>query len=617
MLKTNFLFACFILITCVACGGGGSAPPTNPPVGDTIAPTVSITSPTSDTTITVTSDTVDLAGSANDNIGVVGVAWTSDRGASGNAGGTGSWSIQSIPLMVGDNLITITASDAVGLTSTDTLLISYQLGGVTVAIQSPTSSSNLNTNETKVVVAGTASSASGSISSVEWSSTQGTSGPATGTTSWTTPEIDVAVGSNTISISAQDDQGNSATDTLTVNRGSTGFAFVEGKDQTPPSTSQSEPSLGNSYVDPAYGLTVRKMTSSAGTRFNRNIYSRIQAENSNGTRFLTYHGDAEFRVYDRQTLDLVRRLPAIDPDAEIQWHPSNPNLIRYTAGNDSSSGRLVLFEENVTGATGGTGSAIFDLNGRLPWPNVDASGGRSGALFDGAEGSPSKDGNRYAWMVLDRNEDLVGIVAVDIATNTILGTLDPSDWAQYGGIDHVSMSPSGKYVIASFDRASIAYNANLTNPRQLHDTSEHSDIGIDAQGNDTFVIINFDSGALMSINLETGQNTTLFNIFQENTDTSIHISGKAFNKPGWAVVSTYNCRAPGGTVGWACNKIFAVELKANPRILNLAHSYNCGRDFWTETHAVPSRDLRRIYYNSDWGSCGIDAEVMQIDVPAF
>ena len=184
-------------------------------------------------------------------------------------------------------------------------------------------------------------------------------------------------------------------------------------------------------------------------------------------------------------------------------------------------------------------------------------------------------------------------------------------------ITTLGISPSGNYVVSSHDFGTIAWDVDFANPRQLHNTSEHSDIGINAAGNDAFVFINFDNGALTSVDLETGSRIELFNVFDENTDTSIHVSGKAYDKPGWVVVSTYFCRAPGQAVGWACNKVFIVELAANPRILNLAHTYNCGQDFWTEPHAVPTRDLRRVYYNSDWGSCGIDAEVMRIDVPTF
>ena len=246
--------------------------------------------------------------------------------------------------------------------------------------------------------------------------------------------------------------------------------------------------------------------------------------------------------------------------------------------------------------------------------NVDPQDGGTGFISDGAEGSPSRDGSRYAWAVLDRFEAIVGMVSVDVSTDTILGTLSAASFAHLGDLDHVSMAPSGNAIVASFDLGTIAYDVDLTNPRQLHHATEHSDIAINARGRDTLVIINFDSGDLMMVDVQTAQRTDLFNIFEENTDTSLHISGKAFEKPGWVVVSSYNCRAQ---PGWACNKVIAVELAANPRILNLAHTYNCGMSFWTEPQAVPSRDLRRVYYNSDWESCAIDAEVMMVDVPEF
>ena len=58
----------------------------------------------------------------------------------------------------------------------------------------------------------------------------------------------------------------------------------------------------------------------------------------------------------------------------------------------------------------------------------------------------------------------------------------------------------------------------------------------------------------------------------------------------------------------------AVEL-ATGLVVNLAHTYNCGDDYWTETHAVVNRSFTRIYFNSDAGSCGIDAEVYELTVP--
>ena len=85
------------------------------------------------------------------------------------------------------------------------------------------------------------------------------------------------------------------------------------------------------------------------------------------------------------------------------------------------------------------------------------------------------------------------------------------------------------------------------------------------------------------------------------------------DRPGWVVVSTYNCKDPGA---WTCDKVFAVEI-ATGETLNLAHTYNCGNNYWTEAHAVVNRSFTRVYFNSDGGSCGIDAEVYELTLPDF
>ena len=117
----------------------------------------------------------------------------------------------------------------------------------------------------------------------------------------------------------------------------------------------------------------------------------------------------------------------------------------------------------------------------------------------------------------------------------------------------------------------------------------------------------------MAHDLETGEATRIFDIY-DDANTSIHISGKGYDRPGWVIASTYNCKVPGA---WSCEKVMAVELQPNGRILQLAHTHNCGDDYWTETHAAVNRDFTRVYFNTDSGSCGMDAEVMEITVPAF
>jgi len=70
-----------------------------------------------------TDSKVIVTGSASDNVGVVSVAWANSRGGSGAAFGTSSWVTGPIDLSMGDNVITITATDAAGNVRTATLTV--------------------------------------------------------------------------------------------------------------------------------------------------------------------------------------------------------------------------------------------------------------------------------------------------------------------------------------------------------------------------------------------------------------------------------------------------------------------------------------------------------------
>ncbi|OOP57492.1 MAG: hypothetical protein AYP45_03110 [Candidatus Brocadia carolinensis] len=93
---------------------------------DTIVPTISITSPTSNATYSTTSSTISLGGNASDaTSGVSVITWSSNRGGSGTASGTTSWSIASIALSSGSNIITVTVTDKAGNNDTDTITVTY------------------------------------------------------------------------------------------------------------------------------------------------------------------------------------------------------------------------------------------------------------------------------------------------------------------------------------------------------------------------------------------------------------------------------------------------------------------------------------------------------------
>lgn len=140
-----------LLLVLGACGGGPdrTSMPANP--ADTIAPTVSITSPTASGSYSTASATVALAGTALDNVGVINVTWRNvTNSTSGNASGTNPWSIASISLVVGSNAITVTAHDAAGNTRDAALSVTHTLGGG-ISLSGSVDSSLINRNGTNAV----------------------------------------------------------------------------------------------------------------------------------------------------------------------------------------------------------------------------------------------------------------------------------------------------------------------------------------------------------------------------------------------------------------------------------------------------------------------------------
>ena len=96
---------------------------------DTTPPTIVITSPTTGPAYTNSTATVNLGGTASDNVGVTLVTWANDRGGLGTATGTNSWSITGIPLQTGANALTVTAYDAAGNSTPDTVTVTLSTGG--------------------------------------------------------------------------------------------------------------------------------------------------------------------------------------------------------------------------------------------------------------------------------------------------------------------------------------------------------------------------------------------------------------------------------------------------------------------------------------------------------
>jgi len=113
----------------------------NENISDTIAPAITVTHPTSGATYETNLSTLDISGTASDNVGVTSVAWFSSGSGSGTAIGTETWSISNIELVEGNNIITIWAKDAAGNENGSTLKVTYTPPQATPVISDLTAAS--------------------------------------------------------------------------------------------------------------------------------------------------------------------------------------------------------------------------------------------------------------------------------------------------------------------------------------------------------------------------------------------------------------------------------------------------------------------------------------------
>jgi hypothetical protein len=208
---------------------------------DTTAPTTTISAPTSAASYTTTTSTLTVSGTASDAGGVTQVGWSNNRGGSGTATGTTSWSVSGITLQSGSNIITITALDAAGNSGSDTLTVTYNLPDTTnpaVTITGPTSAETHPTSATPLTVSGTASDNVG-VTQVTWANDRGGSGTASGTTAWSATAVALQSGANVITVTARDAAGNTATDVLTVT--------YTAPDTTAPTLAIAQPTSASTY----------------------------------------------------------------------------------------------------------------------------------------------------------------------------------------------------------------------------------------------------------------------------------------------------------------------------------------------------------------------------------
>ena len=386
-----------------------------------------------------------------------------------------------------------------------------------------------------------------------------------------------------------------------------------------------KPALGASGVDAVHGTCVARLTDHAALgagRFARTIYSRSQAFSADGSRALVYLENGAWHTVDADTGADLGRVPGIvGAGAEPQWDATDPDLLHFL----DDGGGPALRRANVrTGAL----DTVADFAGRL---------GLDGAarVSTGSSGSPSADQRWWAFAAESASGRPLGIVVWDRSVDRIVARLDFAA-AGLPPTDTVSMSPSGRHVVAEWPAPTgvRVFARDLSGPgARLNTSPEHSDLARLAGGADAYVSVDFDAtGQVYYVDLDAALaapedpgagRVDLFEAYPGGSIHSMHFSGKAFDRPGWALVSTYAPRRlPDGDPPWLYARLVAVELAPGGRTLGIAHARvrplgpDEGKVYFAEPHGTVSRDFARVAWNSNWGASDaldVDAYAVGLD----
>ncbi|OGO15115.1 MAG: hypothetical protein A2Z14_17990 [Chloroflexi bacterium RBG_16_48_8] len=396
------------------------------------------------------------------------------------------------------------------------------------------------------------------------------------------------------------------------------FNYVMGTDFFP-EPNIPMPAKGETVIDPNFGLGIIRITDKeldGHSRFDRMVltpeYSRSAIENADRSKILLMHEEYYIYIYDAHTFQLLKRLSQYDGGTipahtesgnEPRWDATDPNAFYYVRGM-----RFLKYDLSTD-----TSTLIHDFEIEYPdgwW------------LGNDVEGEPSMDARYWGFFVRGSppeypDWDRFVAFTYDLQTDTILGELKEDN--PYGvdpGGNTISISPYGDRVIIEhfWPTPTTSYNLDFTDPVQLgHDG--HSDLGIDAEGNQVHVIKDDANDVIAMLDLRTGKRTNLVRLpvtGSWDTEPGMHISGNNYNKPGWAVVST----SGGGSGTWAYHQIYMVELKENPRIWRIAHTHATSYDYWGSPKATINRDGTRIYFGSNWNAGeAADLNTYMIELP--
>jgi len=363
------------------------------------------------------------------------------------------------------------------------------------------------------------------------------------------------------------------------------------------------PALHQEIVDPTFGAKVTRVSDISqveGVERLRHYYAKRNPFNADESRAVLISSDGYNWVYDTQSWEPIGYLPLQSSDAEVHWHPEDKDKIFLVDfGSNYNISRMFWLN-----AASGKKTLLLDLE-------KEGFVAASGMM----EGNPDRAMSVYAVAGKTQNDGKkMAMALVDINAGRVIAKKEVNPrWVN----DWISVSPSGKYVVAMGKEHTRIMDRQLNVLHTLPEGSYgHGDLCLTPSGREALV---FD-GADLQLNGDRNINIAWLDSGKLEIGTRIgwsstpHVSCRNFDFPGWALISTQ------GSDSWRNDypnvdfEVFWLKLDGSGEIRRLAHHHSSREDggYFAEQHAVTNRDGTKILFASNWDGDEVDQYLIQL-----
>ncbi len=373
-----------------------------------------------------------------------------------------------------------------------------------------------------------------------------------------------------------------------------------------PMQNMSKPAYLDSYVDPSFGTTIRRISNVGNGGVIKPMYSTIQAWNADESYMILYERGRGHQLLDGMTYQFIRYLDDIRPDdiEQIFWDFDDPNIFYYV---DNANNDLIRYRVNNSSK-----QVIVNL----------------GSLTNCGNIIMGNDVQMMSW-----DSDIVSFRcnnqrAYSYSIST--GTLREFNFSN-GNLEYTAPMP-GPSGDRFYHRRNI-YGSNGNYQRRLNESKiEHSCTGQLANGDDGHFAIAFSAGQnggcqgnIIQHNMRTGECTPLISEGQgyPYPKSGTHISALAHKNTqgGWVAASMVGFQEDGQSLLDQELVVARADQNGNVTVCRIGHHRSDENefDYFGEPHASISPTGTRVVFASDWSGSqdGQSIDTYVVELPTF